>query len=66
MLPVTHPLAKTATEMRRAINRLHIFKEQHPDDAYVQTGKVDTLMNNLKQARSHIPSEMRDVDLIRE
>ena len=63
MLPTLHPLSKTSIELRRAINRLHIFKEQHPNDEHVLDGSVENLMNELKDARSHIPKDLRDTDL---
>ena len=63
MLPILHPLEKTSIELRRAINRLHVFKEQNPNDPQVISGAVDALMADLKAARSHIPKEMRDPDL---
>lgn len=61
MIPTTHPLSKTSIELRRAINRLHIFQEQFPDDPHAVS--VGQLIDNLKTARTHIPPELRDTDL---
>lgn len=61
MLPILHPLSKTSIELRRAINRLHVFKDQNADDAHIEA--IDTLMNDLKEARRHIPKEFLDPDL---
>lgn len=61
MLPTIHPLSKTATELRRAINRLQVFKEHNPSDPYVEA--VDGLIKELYEARSHVPRELRDNDI---
>jgi hypothetical protein len=63
MLPTTHPLAKTATELRRGINRLHVFKEQQPNDEAVVNGAVDRTIQELKEARRHIDKQYWDTDL---
>lgn len=58
-----HPLAKTAIEARRAIQRLEVFMEIHPEDEHVKSGAVSVIIENLKEVRSHIPAPLRDVDL---
>lgn len=63
MIPVQHPLSKTATELRRSINRLHVFKEQNPNEPVVQSGRIDSIIKELKEARAYIPAEYKDVDL---
>ena len=63
MLPVLNPIAKTSIELRRAINRLIVFKEQNPSDEYVKDGSAELLINDLKEARLHIPVSLRDTDL---
>lgn len=63
MLPTMHPVSKTSAELRRALNRLTVFKEQFPDDPYVVSGEVDNLIKELYEARTHIPRELRDTDL---
>jgi hypothetical protein len=63
MLPTKHPLAKTATDLRRGVTRLNAFKEQHPADDSVTNGDVDRTIEELKDARRHIPKQYWDVDL---
>lgn len=63
MLPLLHPIGKTSIELRRAINRLHVFMEQHPEDEHVRNGSVQELLDDLKAARSHIKKALRDPDL---
>lgn len=63
MLPVIHPLAKTATDLRRSINRLLVYKEQNPDDAEVKSGVLDKMVDELKEVRRHIPRDFWDNDL---
>jgi outer membrane protein assembly factor BamD (BamD/ComL family) len=58
-----HPIAKTSIELRRSIQRLENFIERNPNDVY--TPKVQELIEDLKSARSHIPSELRDQDIER-
>jgi len=62
MLPVVHPLTKTATDLRRAINRLHIFKEQNPSDEEVANGNIDEIIEKLKEANRLIPKSMLEAD----
>jgi hypothetical protein len=54
-------LGKTSIELRRAINRLSLFKEQNTDDPHIPA--VDALIKELYEARSHIPRELRDPDI---
>lgn len=61
MLPKFNALEKTSIELRRAINRLHLFVEQNPYDENVEA--VNTLLDDLKRARTHIPKHLRDPDL---
>jgi hypothetical protein len=63
MLPVLHAMSKTSIELRRAINRLKVFKDQNPTDEHVVDGSVDLLVEDLEQARRHIPGSLRDIDL---
>ena len=62
MLPLLHPLSKTSIELRRAINRLSIFKDQNPHDEDIN--HVENLITDLKEARSHIPDKFRDEDIV--
>lgn len=63
MLPILHPIGKTSIELRRAINRLHVFMEHNPEDEHVKSGSVQELMDDLKAARTHITKDLRDPDL---
>jgi hypothetical protein len=63
MLPRLHPLAKTAIETRRAINRLLDYKVTNPEDSLVVDGTVNTIIEDLKSIRDHIPADLLDVDL---
>lgn len=64
MIPKLHPLAKTAIELRRAINRLVIFQEQNPKDSEVEDGTVSKTIEELKETRRHIPKQFWDTDLL--
>lgn len=61
MIPVQHPLAKTSTELRRAINRLEIFLDQYPKDEFAP--RVSEMIDDLKSARNKIPQALQDLDL---
>lgn len=61
MIPIQHPLAKTATDLRRSINRLEIFAQQHSDDEFV--ANIQEMIEDLKNARRKIPVALRDQDL---
>lgn len=61
MLPILHPLAKTAIQLRQSLHRLEHFKQTNPDDADIKA--VDKLIEDLKSARNHIPKHLRDIDL---
>ena len=63
MLPTMHPLAKTATDLRRSINRLIVFKDQNPTDEEVQNGNIEKIVEDLKEVRRHIPKDFWDADL---
>lgn len=58
-----HPLAKTAIEARRAIQRLDAFVESKPDDQHVKSGVVAEITEGLKQIRRYVPKDLLDVDL---
>ncbi len=58
MLPTTHPINKTAIDLRRSINRLKIFKEQNTNDVHVLDGTVDNIIAGLQVAKNHIPKEL--------
>lgn len=58
MLPTTHPINKTAIDLRRSINRLIIFKEQNTTDIHVMDGTVDNIIAGLQEAKNHIPKEL--------
>lgn len=58
MLPTTHPINKTAIDLRRSINRLIIFKEQNATDVHVMDGTVDSIIAGLQEAKNHIPKEL--------
>lgn len=60
MLPKLTPLGKTSIELRRAINRLETYIEQNPHAEDVT--RVQVLITDLKEARNHIPVELRDPD----
>lgn len=62
MLPRLHPLAKTAIEARRAITRLMDYKYTNKHDPLVADGTVNTIIEDLRNIREHIPAELRDVD----
>lgn len=62
MLPKLHPLAKTAIEARRALQRLKNFVETNSDDPYVKDGAVSVIIADLENIRAHIPKELLDVD----
>lgn len=64
MLPTMHPLAKTATDLRRSINRLVVFKDQNPTDEEVQNGNIEKIIEDLKETRRHIPKDFWDADLV--
>lgn len=64
MNPKSHPIAKTSVDIRRSINRLKVLKEQFPSDVSVTSGLADTLIEALRQARSLIPKDQRDPDLM--
>lgn len=61
MLPTLHPLEKTSIELRRAINRLHIFRDSKPYDKHV--AQIDKILEKLQEARLEIPQELRDTDV---
>jgi hypothetical protein len=63
MLPTLHPLAKTATDLRRSINRLLVFKDQNQNDPEVTNGNIDKIIEDLKETRRHIPRDFWDTDL---
>lgn len=63
MLPTLHPLSKTAIDLRRSINRLVVFQEQNPTDPEVLNGSVGRTIEELKEARRHIPKQYWDADL---
>lgn len=58
-----HPLAKTATDLRRSINRLVVFQTQNPDDDEVKNGNVEKIIEDLKEVRRHVPKDFWDQDL---
>lgn len=62
-LAVIHPLAKTAIDARRAIQRLENYKKTNPEDAHVTDGSVDQIIDDFKEIRRHIPKSLHDVDL---
>lgn len=61
MIPTTHPLTKTSTDLRRSINRLELFIKMYPEDEYAPA--VETMIGNLKEAKRQIPVALRDQDL---
>jgi hypothetical protein len=61
MLPVLHPLAKTAIQLRQSIKRLETFIQSSPSDEYIES--VRGLIRDLESARSHIPGQLIDIDL---
>lgn len=63
MLPILHPLSKTAVDVRRAVGRLEIFMKSNADDEHVTSGCVARIIADLKSVQSHIPHELMDVDL---
>lgn len=63
-MPITHPLVKTATDIRRSVNRLLVFAEQNPTDELVVDGVVMEIVMKLKEARRLIPKDMWDTDLV--
>lgn len=64
MLPKLHPLSKTSIDLRRSINRLVVFKDQNPTDEEVVNGTIETTINELKEARRHIPKQYWDTDIV--
>jgi hypothetical protein len=63
MLPKLHPLAKTAIEARRAMNRLEVYESQNPNDPMVKDGTVKTIADKLRDVRNCIPEELKDIDV---
>lgn len=55
ILPITHPINKTAIDLRRSINRLNIFRDQNANDIHVLDGTVDSIIKDLQEAKGHIP-----------
>lgn len=62
MLPKHNPVAKTAIDLRRSIQRLENFIEQFPNDEHLEIAK--TLIEDLKESRIHIPKDLVDIDLM--
>lgn len=56
-LPTVNPVEKTATEIRRSIGRLEVFRSSNPGDKIVVDGIVSELLRDLKAAYDHIPDE---------
>jgi len=63
MNPVLHPLVKTSVELRRSINRLEVFAKANPNDEHVVSGKLDEMVDKMKDVRLLIPASMRDADI---
>jgi hypothetical protein len=61
MLPVVHPIAKTAIQLRQSIKRLETFVLSNPNDEHIR--EVKELLKDLEAARDHIPGHLLDVDL---
>lgn len=64
MLPTLHPLAKTATDLRRSINRLVVFKDQNEHDEEVKNGNIEKIIEDLREVRRHVPKQFWDNDLV--
>lgn len=62
-LAIIHPLAKTAIDARRAIQRLETFTKTNPEDEHVTDGTVERIIEDFKEIRRHIPKSLHDVDL---
>lgn len=56
-----HVLAKTSTHLRQSIKRLQAACTINPNDPYVEN--YEAMILKLKEARSFIPKEYRDVDV---
>lgn len=62
-LAIIHPLAKTAIDARRAIQRLETFMKTNAEDHHVTDGTVEQIIEDFKEIRRHIPKHLIDVDL---
>lgn len=60
MIPVYHPLTKTAIDTRRAIYRLELFAEQNPGSELVLNGTIEEIVKGLKHVLACIPKSYRD------
>lgn len=60
MVPKSHPLVKTAIELRRAIYRLEVLEQTNPNE--FRDCKAHMVLANLRQTRKLIPSEYIDQD----
>ncbi|MNP82986.1 hypothetical protein D3C76_1817860 [compost metagenome] len=57
-----NPVEKTATELRRSINRLEIFRVNNKEDDLVVGGTISALLQDLTAAYDHIPDEFKKED----
>lgn len=61
-IPTMNPVEKTATELRRSINRLEIFRVNNKEDDLVVGGTISALLQDLTAAYDHIPDEFKKED----
>lgn len=60
VLPIKHPIAKTATELRRSVERLEAMIQRTPDEPYVKDGSVERVIVGLNKTLDITPKEFRD------
>ncbi len=61
-IPIVNPVEKTATELRRSMNRLEIYRVNNPEDEMVVDGTVRELIKDIKAAYDHIPDAYKKED----